>query len=105
MKKAKIIFDNSNGGTILILNNQYAHYYDDAVRAAKDYRLYQNGTDLDDWDNNETELLEYEPDSESIMRGDCKIYSTAEITDIVNNTDIDTLSTQNMIDFFRTLKD
>lgn len=72
MSNYKIILDNG-GGIVLQLGLDYAHYYNDAERAAQDLRAYIADGTTDGWDGHDEEAATLEPTDEEIRKGGYRV--------------------------------
>jgi hypothetical protein len=77
MKNATVIFD--NGGGITLQLGDWAHWYQDAAQAARDYAEYIKTGSTDGWDGLDEDAAELEPSSEEISNGGYRVYTSDEI--------------------------
>ena len=64
-----IIFD--NGGGVTLQTQDYVHYYDDIIQAARDFKTFLEDGNTDGWEGHEEDMRIY---SESVEEGGYRLY-------------------------------
>ena len=89
----EVLFD--NGGGVTLQTETFAHMYDDAADAARDYKVLTEGGDTADWDGNDS-------DAEVTNYSGYRFYDHAEIQAILKSGEHET-SWANEREFFAAL--
>lgn len=71
MNEGKIILD--NGGGVTLQMGTFAHYYEDALDAAKDLSDWIFDADTSSWEGHEDEAMECEPTQDEIRNGGYRV--------------------------------
>lgn len=80
--KIKAIFD--NGGGLILQLGTYAHHYDDMTNAARDYLVYLDGDDTDNWDGHEDWARDVDPTIEELSNGAYREYDASDIESLAH---------------------